>query len=98
VWRRGLLQSLSSSKALHSLSPLCLFVSFDEWGSGLVLCSLELWKSFGLHWWMCVQTARYKSNLSKCSVIGAMYSQDGNTDVAYTQVLSLLYSLWTTPR
>jgi hypothetical protein len=40
-----------------------------------------------------IKTARYKSNLSKCSVIGAMYSQEGNTNGAYTQVLSLLYSL-----
>ncbi|KAH8945544.1 hypothetical protein BDL97_12G045300 [Sphagnum fallax] len=40
-----------------------------------------------------IKTARYKSNLSKCSVIGAMYSQEGNTDSAHTQVLSLLYSL-----
>ncbi|CAK9198899.1 unnamed protein product [Sphagnum troendelagicum] len=45
-----------------------------------------------------IKTARYKSNLSKCSVIGAMYSQEGNADGAYTQVLSLLYSLRTTPR
>lgn len=46
-----------------SFSPL-LVCKLDEWGSGLVLCSLVLWKSFGLIWWMCVQTARYKSNLS----------------------------------
>jgi hypothetical protein len=84
------LKQLKSSAL--SFSPL-LVCKLDEWGSGLVLCSLVLWKSFGLLWWMCVQTARYKSNLSKCSVIGAMYSQEGNNDGAYTQVLSLLYSL-----
>jgi hypothetical protein len=84
------LKQLKSSAL--SFSPL-LVCKLDEWGSGLVLCSLVLWKSFGLLWWICVQTARYKSNLSKCSVIGAMYSQEGNTNGAYTQVLSLLYSL-----
>lgn len=68
------LKQLKSSAL--SFSPL-LVCKLDEWGSGLVLCSLVLWKSFGLLWWMCVQTARYKSNLSKCSVIGAMYSQEG---------------------
>jgi hypothetical protein len=84
------LKQLKSSALSFSALLVC---KLDERGSELVLCSLVLWKSFGLLWWMCVQTARYKSNLSKCSVIGAMYSQEGNTDGAYTQVLSLLYSL-----